>query len=86
MQDTELYQQVLGLVAPWSVDRVELDVDEGWIVAGRPRLGNGAASGRGSPPSEHQHPIRLSAKVNVFTPRRALVCSGSDLIHLPATQ
>lgn len=26
MRDTELYQQVLGLVSPWSVERVELDV------------------------------------------------------------
>lgn len=31
MQDTELYQQVLGLASPWSVDRVEMDVEEGRI-------------------------------------------------------
>ena len=24
MQDTELYQQLLGLTAPWRVDRVDL--------------------------------------------------------------
>jgi transposase len=27
MRDTELYQQLLGLTAPWTVDRVELAVD-----------------------------------------------------------
>jgi transposase len=31
MQDTELYQQVLGIVVPWSVAGVELNVDEGRI-------------------------------------------------------
>jgi transposase len=28
MRDTELYQQLLGLTAPWTVDRVELSVDQ----------------------------------------------------------
>ena len=28
MKDTELYQQVLGLVEPWFVDRVELKLKE----------------------------------------------------------
>jgi transposase len=36
MQDTELYRQILGLVAPWVVDRVEIDIDRGrvdvWVV------------------------------------------------------
>ena len=27
MRDVELYQQLLGLVAPWTVDRVELSVE-----------------------------------------------------------
>jgi len=28
MRDTELYQQLLGLAAPWTVDRVELSVGD----------------------------------------------------------
>lgn len=28
MRDTQLYQQVLGLSAPWSVSRVELKVKD----------------------------------------------------------
>src|SRR3990170_8477188 len=31
MRDTQLYQQVLGLTEPWSVDRVELKIDEGRV-------------------------------------------------------
>lgn len=31
MRDTQLYQQVLGLTAPWSVDRVELNIDDGRV-------------------------------------------------------
>ncbi len=27
MRDVELYQQLLGLVAPWTVSRVELSVE-----------------------------------------------------------
>jgi len=32
MQDKELYQQILGLALPWSVDSVKLDLDAGEIV------------------------------------------------------
>lgn len=28
VQDTELYRHLLGIVAPWTVDRVELDPNE----------------------------------------------------------
>ena len=28
VQDTELYRHLLGIVAPWTVDRVELDPSE----------------------------------------------------------
>lgn len=31
MQDKELYQQILGLESPWSVSRVELDIDQGEV-------------------------------------------------------
>lgn len=36
MQDTELYRQVLGLVEPWTVERVKVDIDGGrvdvWVI------------------------------------------------------
>ena len=31
MNDTELYRQPLGLVAPWQVNRVDLSAKEAWI-------------------------------------------------------
>jgi transposase len=31
MQDRELYRQILGITAPWSVSRVELDVAQGHV-------------------------------------------------------
>jgi transposase len=31
MQDRQLYQQILGIAAPWSVDRVELALEEGEV-------------------------------------------------------
>ena len=31
MRDTELYRHLLGLVAPWEVDRVELSVADGRV-------------------------------------------------------
>lgn len=31
MRDTELYRHLLGLVAPWEVDRVELSVEDGRV-------------------------------------------------------
>ena len=31
MNDTELYRQLLGLVAPWQVSRVDLSAKEVWI-------------------------------------------------------
>ena len=39
MRDTELYRQLLGLVAPWVVNRVELSVTDGRVDvwAGHPR-------------------------------------------------
>jgi hypothetical protein len=32
MQDKELYQQILGLVSPWRVARVRMDVEHEEIV------------------------------------------------------
>jgi transposase len=31
MQDRQLYEQILGITAPWSVDRVELKLDDGEV-------------------------------------------------------
>lgn len=31
MRDTEVYRNLLGLVAPWEVDRVELSVEDGRV-------------------------------------------------------
>ena len=31
MQDRQLYQQILGIVSPWSVERVELALEEGKV-------------------------------------------------------
>ncbi len=28
MQDFELYEQILGITTPWTVSRVELDIDK----------------------------------------------------------
>lgn len=43
MRDTELYRHLLGLLAPWAVERVELSAEEGrvdvWVVhPGRTRF------------------------------------------------
>jgi transposase len=32
MKDTQLYEQLLGLSKPWSVERVEIDLDGGYIT------------------------------------------------------
>ena len=32
MRDTELYRQILGVVAPWTVSKVEVRIDEGQIL------------------------------------------------------
>jgi hypothetical protein len=37
MRDVELYQQLLGLVAPWTVGRVELSVQSERLGGERPR-------------------------------------------------
>ena len=31
MQDRQLYQQILGIVIPWSVERVELKLENGEV-------------------------------------------------------
>jgi hypothetical protein len=31
MQDRQLYEQILGIVAPWSVERVELNLAGGEV-------------------------------------------------------
>ena len=31
MQDSQLYQQILGITAPWRVERVELQLKDGEI-------------------------------------------------------
>jgi hypothetical protein len=31
MRDVELYQQLLGVVSPWTVGRVELSVEGEWV-------------------------------------------------------
>ena len=31
MQDRQLYEQILGITAPWHVDRVELKLDAGQV-------------------------------------------------------
>ena len=42
MRDVELYRQVLGLEAPWTVTRVELSVTEERVDVGAAELRRGA--------------------------------------------
>ena len=58
MQDRQLYQQILGLSAPWIVDRVELKLDKDEVhihltheVAVQSLLAKAQASNRDFPES-----------------------------------
>ena len=58
MQDTELYQQILGLKTPWSVARIELKVKEQrvdlWIQYGEEAKFACPECGQGSPVRDHR--------------------------------
>ncbi|QEG21031.1 hypothetical protein [Mariniblastus fucicola] len=47
MQDTELYQQILGIESPWEVSNVDLNMELGEIVVSV-RHAQGTKSFRGS--------------------------------------
>ncbi len=66
MRDTELYRHLLGVVAPWEVERVELSAQEArvdvWVVhPGRTRF---------ACPDHYPQALTLNAPEQSCTPAR----------------
>lgn len=83
MQDRQLYQQILGIAAPWRVERVELDLEQGevnvFLEHPRNARWNCPECGRECPLHDHQ---------SVRTWRHLDTCQYRTLLHaqLPRTE
>ena len=54
MQDHQLYEQILGLLSPWHVERVELKLEEGEVHV---YLGHAELAARHCPQCGHCAPL-----------------------------
>ena len=59
MQDRQLFEQILGITAPWSVERVELDLADGTL----PSLSQRFLSKTGLEPSVALAPLADSSPI-----------------------
>jgi hypothetical protein len=94
MRDTELYRHLLGLVAPWEVERVELSVEDGrvevWVqhqcqASRREHQSMGGPRSRGcrgpSGPGLSGGPLSVGGS----TSRSRLVSRAGALLHFATT-
>jgi transposase len=95
MQDRQLYEQILGIVSPWSVDRVELKLEEGevhvhlahsedaaWIC---PECGRSCSLYDHTPPRTWRHldTCQYQTLLRAATPRTHCPEHGVHAVRLP---
>ncbi len=85
VKDTELYRRLLGIVAPWTVGRVEMDSKErrGDVWAAHPAGEGGLARTASSPSTSSTMPRSMSGAISTAAPFTPSSMLGSPAWSAP---